>query len=793
MNPKKRTTVSKSKKLPDSSVAPKAMSKRKKIQDPHAEREASKYENPIPSREYILRYLEERGRPALQEELAAALGIQSEEQQEALRRRLQAMSRDGQLISNRKGGYGLIDRMNLVRGRIIGHKDGYGFVVPDDGSADLFLTAYQMRAVFHGDLVLVRVAGIDSKGRREGAIVEILQSNTKNLVGRFSKEHGVAFVVPDNRRITQDIVVTEGNQLDAQDGQMVSVEIISQPSLHHRAIGRITEVLGKELSPGMEIDVAIRSHELPYIWSPEVLDEVANYNESVSETSKQAVGRVDIRHLPLVTIDGEDAQDFDDAVFCEARKGGGWCLYVAIADVSHYVSLGSALDKEAIDRGTSVYFPGRVIPMLPEVLSNGLCSLKPHVDRLCMVCEMTVSAAGKVTRYKFYPAVMNSKARLTYTEVAALFEKQGEIQQTYPELVPHLLELNKLYHVLRETREERGALDFETTETRIVFGENRKIDQIVPVYRNDAHKLIEECMLLANVSAANFLLKNKIPSLYRVHEGPTPEKVVGLRDFLTEFGLGLPGGTRPQPSDYASLLSQIGKRPDARLIQTVLLRSLKQAVYTPENAGHFGLAFPAYAHFTSPIRRYPDLLVHRAIRHLIEQGTAEHFHYDRVAMLGLGEHCSMTERRADEAVRDAMIVLKCEFMLDHVGKEFNGLVTAVTGFGLFVELADIYIEGLVHVTALGNDYYTFDPIRHRLSGQRTGGSYRLGDPIRVKVVRVSLDDRRIDFELAESGQPVSRKGKKTTVKDTAKDKASPKPKGTVKTSGKPRKPKRGKQ
>ncbi|MFU8797351.1 MAG: ribonuclease R, partial [Gammaproteobacteria bacterium] len=474
------------------------------------------------------------------------------------------------------------------------------------------------------------------------------------------------------------------------------------------------------------------------------LEETKKFDDTVGAThasSPMVDDRVDLRDIPFVTIDGEDAQDFDDAVFCKARPKGGWRLYVAIADVSHYVSRDSALDKEAISRGNSVYFPGRVIPMLPEVLSNGLCSLKPLVDRFCMVCEMTVSAEGAVTRYKFYSAVMHSKARLTYTIVADLLAS-GKADK-------NLKALHHLYQTLRTHREERGALDFETTETRIVFGENRKIDQIVPVIRNDAHKLIEECMLLANVSAAHFLLKHKIPCLYRVHEGPTPEKVVDLRDFLTEVGLGLPGGKRPQPGDYASLLKQIEHRPDAHLIQTVLLRSLKQAIYTPDNNGHFGLAFPAYTHFTSPIRRYPDLLVHRAIRHLAEKGTAENFSYDRAAMLALGEHCSMTERRADEAVRDAMVVLKCEFMLDRVGQEFDGIITAVTAFGLFVELKDIYIEGLIHVSSLKNDYYTFDPIRHRLVGQRTNVVYRLGDLMRVRVARASIDDRKIDFELIE--------------------------------------------
>ncbi len=744
------------------------MTKRKKIRDPYAAREAEKYTNPIPSREFITQYLEKLGLPATHDELLVAFDLHSEDQQEALRRRLRAMERDGQLMSNRRGGYGLIDKMNFVRGRILGHKDGYGFLIPDDAGDDIFLSAYQMRGVFHGDRVLVRVAGIDNKGRREGSIAEILESNTQHLVGRFLTEAGIAFVAPENKRVTQDIIIPEGAQGPAQSGQMVMVEIVAQPSRQHRAVGRITEVLGDHLSPGMEIDVAIRAHELPHEWAPEVLeavhllDEKILLNHSSSPLKKGGKKeiveeRLDLRHLPFVTIDGEDAQDFDDAVYCEARPSGGWTLYVAIADVGHYVAPQSALDQAALERGNSVYFPGKVIPMLPEVLSNGLCSLKPNVDRLCMVCTMTIGASGRLTRHYFHPAIMHSKARLTYTEVSNLLEKKEmTLAKRHPDLVPHLKNLYKLYKLLAIYRKERGSIDFETIETRIIFGKNRKIELIIPVQRNEAHKLIEECMLLANVATATFLLKHEIPCLFRVHEGPKPEKIIDLRDFLSEFGLGLRGGKRPQASDYAQLLQQVKGRKDAQLIQTVLLRSLKQAIYTPENNGHFGLAFKAYTHFTSPIRRYPDLVVHRAIRHVLNHKKAAKFSYDKPALQTLGEHCSMTERRADEAVRDATLGLKCEFMMDRVGQEFQGLITGVTAFGLFVELQDIYIEGLIHVTALKNDYYKFDPIRHRLNGERTGKSYRLGDPLKVKVVRVSLEEKKIDLELIASSHSKSK-------------------------------------
>ncbi|HFC53252.1 MAG TPA: ribonuclease R [Gammaproteobacteria bacterium] len=719
--------------------------------DPYAEREARKYENPIPSREFIMDLLERRGELMNRSRIAEELGIEGEEQMEALRRRLRAMERDGQLIRNRKGGYGLVSRMDLVCGRVIGHPDGFGFLVPEDGGEDLFLSAREMRGVFHGDRVMARVAGIDRRGRREGSVVEVLERNTQRLVGRYFVEGGVGFVVPDNKRISQDILIAKGEEGGARHDQIVTVEIIEQPTKRSRPLGRIVEVLGEHMAPGMEIEVAIRAHNLPLEWPPQLEREIAHLGEQVPEQAKQ--GREDLRHLPLVTIDGEDARDFDDAVFCRA-EGNGWKLLVAIADVSSYVRPGTALDDEARERGTSVYFPERVIPMLPEVLSNGLCSLNPGVDRLCMVCELAIDASGEVTGYRFFDAVMRSHARLTYTEVAAiLVEREESARSRRRDLLSHLEQLYALFQALRKQRERRGAMDFITTETRIVFGPQRKIEQIVPLERNEAHMLIEECMVAANVAAANFLLEHRIPALFRVHEGPTAEKLEALREFLRELGLQLEGGEKPRARHFARLLEQIKDRPDAHLIQTVLLRSMRQAIYTPDNEGHFGLAFDAYAHFTSPIRRYPDLVVHRAIRHVLAGKDGSQLPWSHDDMVLLGEHCSMTERRADDATRDAVDWLKCEYMMDKVGEEYEGVISSVTAFGLFVELQHIYVEGLVHVTALGNDYFHFDPAKHRLTGERTGRSYRLGDGIRVKVVRVDLDERKIDFELAESGKP----------------------------------------
>ena len=747
------------------------MSNKKTPKDPHASREAQKYEHPIPSREFILQMLEKEGRPLTREEIADKLGLTDETSLEALRRRLRAMERDGQLVFNRRREYGLISHMNLVRGRVIGHPDGFGFLVPDpdEGGDDVFLPAREMRSLLHGDRALVSISGMDRRGRREGMLVEVLERANETIVGRLFIESGMAFVVPDNKRLHLDILIPPENLNGAENGQIVVVAIVEQPSRYRQPIGKVVEVLGDHMAPGMEIDVAIRAHSLPQVWSSDTEAQVRQFSTEVREADKQ--GREDIRHLPLVTIDGEDARDFDDAVYCE-RAGKGWRLLVAIADVSHYVAVDTALDKDAIERGNSVYFPERVIPMLPEILSNGLCSLNPQVDRLCMVCDMQLGASGELQDYRFYPAVMHSHARLTYTRVAAmLVDKDAALRQQYAELIPALETLHDLYGVLRERRARRGAIDFDTTETRIVFGEDRKIERIVPLVRNDAHRMIEEFMITANVATAKYLLAHKIPALYRIHDGPTPEKLEDLRAFLSEFGLDLGGGDEPRAQDYARLLDQIRERPDAHLIQTVLLRSLRQAVYSPDNIGHFGLAFDAYAHFTSPIRRYPDLVVHRAIRHLLSGKSIDKFHYTHADMLGLGEHCSQTERRADEATRDAVDWLKCEYMLDKVGEEFDGTISSVTGFGLFVELDDIYVEGLIHVTGLGNDYFQFDPVKHRMVGERSGQVFRLGDRIRVKVARVSLDDRKIDFELiSDMGQyqPAGEEGGRSAGKKSGR-------------------------
>ncbi|NSL54016.1 ribonuclease R [Uliginosibacterium aquaticum] len=759
--------------------------------DPFFAREAEKYEFPLPSREYIEQVLEQAGCPLSGEELATELEILPEES-EHFARRLGAMERAGQLMRNRRGSYILPDKADLMGGRVEGHPDGFGFLVPDDGSPDLFLGPRAMREVLHGDRALVRVIGVDQRGRREAKIIEILERANTRLVGRVKVEAGVAMVLPENRRISQGILLAPGGKIKPKAGQVVTVDLLQQPTQHSQPIGQIIETLGNYADDGMEIEIALRKHDLPFEFSDEVKAEAKKLPDVVRKKDWNWEGgvREDIRHLPLVTIDGETAKDFDDAVYC-AKDGRGYRLLVAIADVSHYVTPGSALDSEGLERGNSVYFPRRVIPMLPEKISNGLCSLNPQVERLCMVCDMSINATGAIKAYRFYPAVMYSHARLTYNKVAAMLygdaegRKDEALRAEHAPLVPHLETLDVLFRILLKARAKRGAIEFETVETKMVFDAEGKIERIVPEARNDAHRVIEECMLAANVCASEFLQKHKHPALYRVHESPTVEKLEKLREFLAEFGLGLGGAESPRAADFAKVVDKIKDRPDAQLIQTVMLRSMQQAVYSPENVGHFGLAYDAYTHFTSPIRRYPDLLVHRAIKAVLcgskyqpASGPVELLKDTRRKKGGkqpdeafaraareaekkrasaakngiwedIGVHCSQTERRADEASRDVETWLKCYYMQDRIGEQYDGVVTSVTSFGIFVTLDDLFVEGLVHISDLGADYFHYDEARHALVGERSGQQFRLSDRVSVELVRVDLETRKIDFRLIE--------------------------------------------
>ena len=733
------------------------MTKSKKgFHDPYAEREAEKYENPVPSREAIMALLENAGQPQSLKKILSALDISDEDGKVAIRRRLKAMTRDGQLVRNRKNMYGLAKQMDMVCGLIQGHPDGFGFVIPDVGGEDVFLSARELRKALHGDRVMVQAVQSGRGGKLEGKIVEVLQRNNHTVLGHYHSESGVGYVIPDDRRIGQDILIPQGESGKAKPGQIVVATIDQQPDEYTQPVGHVSEVLGEHMDPGMEIEIAIRKYELPNSWPKTVQKQADRIPAEVLDDHK--TGRLDLRDLPLVTIDGEDARDFDDAVYCE-QVDGGWKLIVAIADVAHYVRPGEPLDQEAINRGNSVYFPEQVIPMLPESLSNGLCSLNPDVDRLCMACTMTIDDDGIIQHWQFDNAVMRSHARMTYTKVAAiLVDGDPDLIHEYAAVLPALQNLFALYQLRHKQRAREGMMDLDMPETRIIFNEQRKIEAIVPVVRNEAHRLIEEFMLAANVCAARFIDDAERPSLYRLHSGPTEEKREDLRRFLFELGLSLSGGDEPDVKDYAKLLHDMSQRADAEVIKPMVLRSLSQAFYSPDNGGHFALGFSHYTHFTSPIRRYPDLQVHRTIKSILRRKSSP---YSELELVELGEHCSMTERRADDATRDVMRWLKAEFMLDRIGEDFPGTVSGVTGFGLFVQLDDIYVDGLVHITSLGNDYFHFDATKYRLTGERTGQTYRLGDRLDVQLVRVDVDEGKIDLELAGTAEASSgKRGKK---------------------------------
>lgn len=735
------------------------------LQDPPPD-----FDPDVPSREVILQYLRSAEKPIAPKALAAAVGA-SFPLSVGFERRLKAMERDNQILFNPQGRILLNNQLDFIAGKVQGHRDGFGFLLRDDGGPDLFLPPREMLKVLHGDRVLAKQDG-EYRGKPQGAIVEVVERRTNKLVGRFLKERGAFIVVPEDQRIKHDILIPASDTGEAEHGQVVTVEIVQQPTRHTQPLGRVVEVLGEIDDPGMEIEIAVRKFDVPHVFSEAAVEQAAKVPPTVRPADLR--GRVDLRDVPFITIDGEDARDFDDAVFCmpvelgtEKRRRPGWRLLVAIADVTHYVKPGDGLDADALERGTSVYFPRRVIPMLPESLSNGICSLNPQVDRLVLVCDMVIAAngskAGSITAYQFYDAVIHSHARTTYTDVwAALQQPAGPAAQSMHEVMPHVRHLYELYQLFASARLKRGAIDFDTVETRIVCNPLGKIERIEAYLRNDAHKLIEECMLAANTCAAEFMKRNKRHGLYRVHEGPTPEKLQALRDYLRNLGLTLEGGDDPSTQDYARLLKEARNRPDFEIIQTMCLRSLQQAIYSPEHTGHFGLSYEHYAHFTSPIRRYPDLLTHRVIKGILQgrryvpevddisslaalpQGEREHAAWEKLGLL-----LSARERRADDASRDVEAWLKCWFMKERVGEVFSGRVTGVASFGIFITLETLFVEGMVHVSELGSDYFQYNESMNELRGERTGIRFRLTDQVQVQVARVDLEARRIEFRLVK--------------------------------------------
>lgn len=701
------------------------------MSDPYQKRESNKYDNPIPSREYILEHI--NNHPLSFYDLVDALKV-SGKQKKPLTHRLKAMVRDQQLSIDRDGLYEIFDaEKDIMIGTINANPKGFGFVILDEGGKDLRLSAYQMKQVFHGDRVKVRM--LDQRGDSE--IIKVLES-LKTVVGRLHIGSNESWIVVDDRRICNNIIIPKIGD-DNKNEQIVIVEITKAPTLKKFAEGKIIQVLGDYMDEGVETEAALYRNGIPVDFSVESLAETKQLPTEVIAEDKQ--GRVDITDMKLVTIDGEDSRDFDDAVYAEPSNNG-WKLVVAIADVSHYIKEGTALDTDAIDRGNSVYFPRRVVPMLPEEISNGLCSINPNVQRLCMICEMNIDSKGDLTDYKFYSAVMFSHARLTYTEVGKILENNDQaLTQKYAGVMDNLNALYDLYKVLKKARIDRGVMDFDRIETQILFNDNGKIENIVATSRNDAHKLIEECMLMANQATAKYLATNEEDFLYRVHPKPTAEKVEVTRQFLTAVGLTLEGGEQPETVHFAKVLEDVKGRDDENIIKTIVLRTMKQAIYTPANEGHFGLAFEDYTHFTSPIRRYPDLLVHRAIKRVIAKNTRK----PSKRMIELGAQLSATERRADEATRDVEKWLKCEYMRDKVGETFNGIISGVMGFGIFIELTDIYTEGMISIRDMKDDYYVFDDIHHKLKGERTGKTFQLGDTITVQVASVNLDDRQMVF------------------------------------------------
>ena len=720
---------------------PKAKAKGKSKAKGKGKGKSKAYKHPIPKRHELLDYLEAAGRPVKADKMLADFQLKGQRMRGLLVDQLYKMVRSGQVIENRRSEFCLTAKLDLITGVVSGHRDGFGFVIREDGGDDVYLSAREMRSVFDGDRVAVKIIGKDRRGKPEGDLVEVLKRGVREIAGQFIRERGIGLVIPDNARISHRVLVGKGEAKNAKPGQLVVAEILDYPTQVEQATCRIVRIIGDPGQKGIATDIAIQSHAIPTEWPKAVREEIKVFGSEVPADAKH--GRVDLRDVDLITIDGADARDFDDAVFCE-RKGEGWRLLVAIADVAHYVQVGTSLDKQATIRGTSVYFPDRVVPMLPEVLSNGLCSLNPKVDRLCMVCDMRIAKDGKVSSSKFVEGVMRSSARLTYSQVGDFLE--GNSAKSVPKpLHPVVRELHALYKVFAKARQRRGAIELDLPQTKFELGKKGEIVGIRAVARNDAHRLIEECMITANVQAAKFLRKNKIPGLYRVHPKPDPERFDELRLYLVSLGLKVPHPDHVNSKQFNDLLTQVKDRPDSAAISMSMLRSLTHAEYTPNNIGHFGLGLDAYAHFTSPIRRYPDLLVHRAIRHIVRGGKPGRYDYGGAEMERLGSITSAHERRAEEATRDVEAWLKCEYMENHVGDEFAGVITGVTNFGVFVQITELQIDGLVHVTSLANDYYHYESGSQRLVGERTGKAFSLGDLMRVRVHRVDLDTRRIDF------------------------------------------------
>ncbi|MFP3014213.1 MAG: ribonuclease R [Arsenophonus sp.] len=735
--------------------------------DHYKYRDITKYYSPIASRKHILDMLSKFNLPVSHKKIARVLKLTKKKDLESLRRRLLAMERDGELLYTSSKCYVSLNSLYLLKGVVIGHRNGFGFLQVKGQKNYFYLSTKEMRKAVHGDVALFQLSGKDYRGRIEARIIRVLVERNNHIVGRYLLNSGIGYVSPIDARLSFDILIPKDKVNSARIGDVVVVDMTTRPAYNSKAVGNIIEVFGERIDINIAIEIALRTYKIPSSWPLQVKKQIENFSEHIPSSAK--IGRVDLCHLPLVTIDGEDASDFDDAVYCILNDDSSWCLFVAIADVSYFVRPETALDNEAINRGNSVYLPSRVIPMLPEILSNVLCSLNPKVDRLCLVCEMQLSDQGHITSSKFYEGVMRSHAKLTYSKVWKILQGDQELRKKYQDIVLHLEHLHQLYKVLNRAREKRSAISFESEEAKFIFNTENNLERIEIVKRNDAHKLIEECMILANISAACFVEQNKEPSLYRVHDFPKQENIANLRALFGNLGLILPGGTKLQSADYAKIMREVSKRPDHELLQTMILRSMKQAIYYPENRGHFGLALKSYAHFTSPIRRYPDLVLHRSIKYILYEKHEKNKHFSTLTggwhsnideILELSEHCSMTERQADKAARDVSDWLKCDFMKSQIGNIFTGIIISVTNFGFFVRLKNLFIDGLIHISSLDNDYYQYDNIKQRLIGKYSGTEYHLGDELEIKVEAVHIDEKKIDFELISTLSKIKNRQKK---------------------------------
>lgn len=720
------------------------------------------------STDIVIKFLMQRNEPANTKSIAETLGRIGKEGRQETFEILEKLRDSGQVTQLSKHRWAMKHAIQEHQGRVIGHVDGHGYVLTDQTKEKVFLRAHDMSDVLHNDVVKVRITGRDRRRKLFGQIIDIVERGNDIVVGRYFSESNMHFVVPDDQRIGQDIFVLPEHVAGAESGQVVSVKITKNPSKNFQPVGEIIEVLGDYLSPGMEIEIAIRKHQLPHQWPENVEQQVKRFASDVSD--KDMKGRKDIRDLPLVTIDGEDARDFDDAVYSQPLSNGKHRLVVAIADVSSYVKEGSPLDQEAWQRGTSVYFPNNVIPMLPEVLSNGLCSLNPNVNRLCFVSDMVINKSGEIESYDFYQAVMYSHARLTYTQVSALIEGDSQQANIPDKLHENIHDLYTVSQLLGKNRRQNGTIEFEIPEPLILYDDERKIDRVVARERNNAHRLIEECMLAANICASLMLEDSQLAGIYRVHDAPDEDKISDARVFLRQFKLLLGGGDEPSPKHFSEVINKVEDPLTAKIVQTALLRSMKQARYDIENSGHFALNFDSYTHFTSPIRRYSDLLVHRQIRRLLENPEAQDSDEMILQVEKTAEQTSSTERRSEKATREAVQWLKCEFMSHKVGDKLYGVVSSVTEFGLFVELEEFYIDGLVHITSLGQDYYRYDSDKRELVGEQSGRVYKTGQRLEVQVSRVDMEQGRIDFSLTDLKNEKFNKSKRGAKRDGAKGK-----------------------